>query len=392
MKQEGYGLVALIPVRGGSKSIPLKNIKPIHGRPLIYWTVAAAVETSGIDQIFISTDSEAIKNTVLGFGFSNVQVIDRSPETASDTASTESAMMEFALNYEFQDLMLIQATSPLLDAGALREGVALYQSKRYDSVLSTVRQKRFIWQEAQEGVTPVNYDPLARPRRQEFQGYLVENGAFYITGREAFLETGCRISGTIGTVEMDEMTYFEIDEPGDWVIIEEFLRRKYPSSGYDLSKIKMVVTDVDGVLTDGGMYYSEQGDELKRFNTKDGMGFGLLKKHGILTGIITGEGVNLVTRRAFKVQADEVHLGIKDKLPVLDEILSRYGLGREEVAYLGDDINDLEVIKAVGFGCTVADGVDCVKHHADYITKAKGGEGAFREVVQMILGSNEALI
>jgi len=200
------------------------------------------------------------------------------------------------------------------------------------------------------------------------------------------LSSKCRISGTIAAVEMAEETYFEIDEPSDWIIVEELLRRNHDESDYDsaLKKVKCVLTDSDGVLTDGGMYYSEHGDELKKFNTKDGMGFKLLREAGIITGIITGE---IVRRRAQKMKVNEVYLGIQDKMKILNEISTKYNLKYEEIAYIGDDINDLEVIKTVGLGCTVNDGMQCVKDVAKIITKSKGGEGAVREVVETILNA-----
>lgn len=149
----------------------------------------------------------------------------------------------------------------------------------------------------------------------------------------------------------------------------------------------MFTTDSDGVLTDGGMYYSENGDELKKFNTKDGMGFKLLKENGFKTGIITGENIELVKRRAEKMKVDVVYLGINDKMKILNEICNKFDLKYNEIAYIGDDINDLEVIKAVGFGCTVNDGMECVKEVAEYITKVDGDKGAVREVVELILDS-----
>ena len=384
--------VAFIPVRGGSKSIPLKNIKKIHGYPLVYWTVKAAVECQYIDKIYVSTDNRLIKDTVLSFAFPNVEVISRSPETASDTASTESAMLEFANQYEFENIVLIQATSPLLTAEDLDGGFVQYHDHTTDSVLSVVRQKRFIWKETETGTVAENYNPLSRPRRQEYDGYLVENGAFYITSRKAFIETGCRISGNIRTYEMSEDTYFEIDEPSDWIIIEEFLKRKYPHNKQDesnLSAIKMFLSDCDGCLTDGGMYYSEAGDELKKFNTKDGMGISNLKNAGLITGIITGENSEAVRRRAEKLHIDEVFLGVKDKLAVAKVLCEKYNLSLDEIVYIGDDINDLELIKAVGFGCAVSNAMPIIKDAADYVTAHRGGDGAIREVTDIILSARK---
>ena len=115
------------------------------------------------------------------------------------------------------------------------------------------------------------------------------------------------------------------------------------------------------------------------------MGFKLLKEAGIITGIITGENVELVRRRAEKMKVDEIHLGIQDKMKILNEICSKYDLNYEEIAYIGDDINDLELVKTVGIGCTVQDGMECVKDISKIITLAKGGDGAVREIVEIIL-------
>ena len=223
--------VAFIPVRGGSKSIPLKNIREINGRPLVYWTLDAAVQCAKIDRVYLCTDSGAIRAKVEEYIRRNdcaekLRCIDRPPETATDTASTESAMLYFAQACpDFAHMILIQATSPLLQAKHLSEAIAAYEAKQYDSLLSVVRQKRFCWKQDTAGFVPVNYDFRARPRRQEFDGYLVENGAFYINTRENLLRDECRLSGAIGVYEMDEETYFEIDEPSDWLIIEALMRK-----------------------------------------------------------------------------------------------------------------------------------------------------------------------
>ncbi len=159
-----------------------------------------------------------------------------------------------------------------------------------------------------------------------------------------------------------------------------------------LKDIKMVLTDCDGCLTDAGMYYSEHGDELKKFNTRDGMGFKLLRQGGILTGIITSENVDLVSRRADKLQLDILKMGAADKLSIVKELCGEYQIGLEQVAYVGDDINDLEVITHVGFGCSVASGMECVKEKASYVTTAKGGEGAIREVAELILDAQGKIV
>jgi|Wag4MinimDraft_16_1082657.scaffolds.fasta_scaffold00345_3 N-acylneuraminate cytidylyltransferase len=380
--------VAFIPVRGGSKSIPLKNIKKINGRPLIYWVLDATVECEEIDKVVVSTDSNKISEVVNDYNSEKIKIIDRSKEVSTDTASTESVMLEFANNYNFKDIILVQATSPLLDAKDLSKGLKKYRKKDTDSILSVVRQKRFIWEDQGSEAKPVNYNYNERPRRQEFDGFLVENGSFYITSKKRLVKYKSRISGNIKMVEMDEETYFEIDEPTDWVIVEKLLKQKYGKKNIKdikFDKIKCVLSDSDGVLTDGGMYYSENGDELKKFNTKDGKGFELLRKKGYITGIITGENIDLVKRRAEKLQLDEVFLGVKDKIAILDEICNKYDLKYENIAYIGDDINDLEIMKHVGLSFAVNNAIDSVKEVSDYVTLLNGGDGAVREFIEFIL-------
>lgn len=385
--------VAFIPVRGGSKSISLKNIRLMCGKPLVYWVTKAACECGDIDRVYVSTDNDIIKKTVEEFDFSKVTVIERSAATATDQASTESAMLEFAGRYEFDDIVLIQATSPLLTSDDLCRGFHTYQQEGIDSVISVVRQKRFIWEQGDDGVKPINYDVFNRPRRQEFDGFLVENGAFYVTSREALLRSKNRVSGNIQAVEMSEETFYEIDEPSDWIIVEHLLKDRERScdKGYEeiLRNIKIFLTDSDGCLTDAGMYYSESGDELKKFNARDGYGIRCLKENGIIVGIVTGESRELLVKRAQKLKLDELHMGVDNKLEVVKELCQKYGYSLSNVAYVGDDLNDLNVIQNVGFGCAVADAQQEVISCAAYVTKCKGGNGAIREVADMLIQAME---
>ena len=224
-----------------------------------------------------------------------------------------------------------------------------------------------------------------RPRRQEFDGYLVENGAFYISSKADLLKSQNRVSGNIKAVEMNEDTFFEIDEPSDWVIIEALMKKNGITAPLEIPEIKLFLTDCDGCLTDGGMYYSEKGDELKKFNTRDGMGFALLKQKGILTGIITSESVDLNRRRAEKLKLDILEVGCKDKASAIKRICEERGIDFRNVCYIGDDINDVEAIKLVGFGCAPADAMPQVKAVAKYVAITEGGRGVVREVADKIL-------
>ena len=206
---------AFIPVRSGSKSIPLKNVKLLAGKPLAQWVIDSANNSKLIDKVTISTDS-----TLISSKLHSCYVFERSPDTSTDTATSESALIEYCQQQELEDIIVfIQATSPLVKTEEIDEGINKVLSGQYDSSLSVVRQKRFIWNE--DG-TPT-YDLLKRPRRQEWNGYLVENGAFYISRVKDILTSKCRVSGKIGLVECSEESYYEIDEPSDWMIIEKIL-------------------------------------------------------------------------------------------------------------------------------------------------------------------------
>ncbi len=156
-----------------------------------------------------------------------------------------------------------------------------------------------------------------------------------------------------------------------------------------LKRIRLFAMDVDGVLTDAGMYYGESGDEWKKFNTRDGMGIKLLQKAGFITAIVTQERTKLVTRRAEKLTIPEVHQGVMDKLSLVREMADRHGLLLAQVAYIGDDINDLETLKAVGFSASPADGRPQVIAAVDYVCSKQGGEGAVREMIELILGAQQ---
>lgn len=385
--------VAFIPVRGGSKSIPHKNIRAFAGRPLVYWAVSAASGCGDIDRVYVSTDDDRIRAVVDSFGLEKVSVIGRGEETATDTASTESAMLEFAGAYEFDGIALIQATSPLLTSGDLSNGFQTFHGGGFDSVLSVVRQGRFIWRRTDGAAAePVNYDFRARPRRQEFEGQLVENGAFYITTREGLLASGCRLSGRVGAVEMPPETYIEIDEPVDWQMAEQLLMRRLAAAKGRLprlSDIRMLVSDCDGCLTDGGMYYSEGGDELKRFNTRDGHAFRMLRERGIVTCILTGEDMELNRRRARKMVVDEIVSGSRDKAADLILLCGRHGIAPRQVLYLGDDVNDLVAMGVVGFRCAPADACGAALEAADYVARRKGGEGVVREIVDGMIAKED---
>jgi YrbI family 3-deoxy-D-manno-octulosonate 8-phosphate phosphatase len=153
--------------------------------------------------------------------------------------------------------------------------------------------------------------------------------------------------------------------------------------------VRLLCVDVDGVLTDAGMYYGPDGEVLKKFNTRDGMGLARVREAGIAVAIISGADSAIVHARAAKLQIDDVFSGVANKRVVIDELCVRKNLELEEVAFIGDDLNDLPALECVGLACAVADAAEPVKAVAHYVTQRRGGDGAVREVCEFLIAAKQ---
>jgi YrbI family 3-deoxy-D-manno-octulosonate 8-phosphate phosphatase len=384
--------IAFIPIRCGSKSIPFKNIKEFCGKPLVYWNLEALQNSTNIDKVFVATDCDEIKSVVNSFGFEKVEVYDRDIKNANDIASTESVMLEFINKQEFDNsdlFFLVQATSPLTQTKDFEEALQTLERENADSLLTCVRTKRFLWN---NDFTPFNYDFRNRPRRQDFDGLLMENGAFYISTIINIKKDKNRLSGKIAIHEMEEFTAVEIDEEDDWMIAEK-LMYKYILSQKPKPIIKLFLSDVDGTLTDAGMYYGENGEEFKKFNTHDGKGFELLRKAGIKTGIITSENTKIVANRAKKMKVNYLYQGLecKGKFDIAKKICEKEGITLGEVAYIGDDINCKELLQSVGMAACPNNALHEIKSIPNIIKLSKkGGGGAVREFIEIIINKDNS--
>lgn len=369
--------VALLPLRGGSKSIPGKNLRAIAGRPLYAWSLEAALASQCFDTVYVASDSPAIRDDARARFGDRIRVIDRAPENATDTATSESVMLELLAKLECDVLALIQATSPLTRAEDFRAARAQFEREALDSLLTGVEVKRFFW--TRSGL-PLNYDPAHRPRRQDFPGTLMENGAFYFTRSTLLAQTGSRLGGHVGVHVMGEECAAELDEPADWAVIETLLRRRLTAA----ENIRMIVVDVDGTLTDGGMYYDAQGEALKKFNTRDAKGLLMLRDAGVRVCVVTQENSAVVHARMRKLGITDYFPGITDKPAWLKEARERWQLQPMQIAYIGDDVNDVECLCSVGLACCPADAVPEVRSVVQYVSSAPGGGGAVREVCDLI--------
>ncbi len=380
--------IGIIPLRKESKGIPGKNKKKMLGRPLFTWVLTEAI-FSDLDAVYVFTNDEEIIHYVNREYHWTDKVIAllRDENNAVDTASTESVMLEFTekIDCDFEVLCLLQATSPFTLAADINLTLSKISAGAFDSALTVVKTHRFAWNS--DG-TPQNYDVFNRPRRQDFEGLLIENGAVYASSKAAFIQSKNRLSGNIGLVEMHEESLTEIDSVTDWVIVENLLaeRQKRQKSN---QRINYLVLDVDGVFTDGGIYYDANGEMAKRFDMRDGMGLEILRQNGVEVMVLTSENSELVAQRMKKLQIQDTFLGVKDKYSFLKHILATKNSSFESVAYVGDDVNDLANICCSGWSFTPANATDIVKQHADIVLRNDSGTGAIREMCEIIMKYNK---
>lgn len=207
--------VALLLARGGSKGIPNKNLQLLGGIPLIEYTINSA-KYSDVDEVWVSTDSTYIKTISKSLG---AKVLDRPDEFAKDTSPSEDALLHFAENVDFDVLVFIQPTSPLLRPSQIDEGMEMLSE--YDSVFSAYKE-HWVPRWSLEG-NPQNFDNNKRTRRQEHEELYVENGAFYITTKDRLLESKVRVSGNIGIYEMPLADSFQVDTWDDLKLIERLV-------------------------------------------------------------------------------------------------------------------------------------------------------------------------
>jgi len=219
-----FTVVAVVPMRGGSKSIPGKNIRMFCGKPLCEWTLRAVLDCKSISRVFVSTDSEEIADVVSSID-PRIHVHRRPAHLATDDSTTEAAVLDLVTACDIRDKFIVtaQVTSPQTTSTDIAEAIAHLVETGADSLVSCARTRRFFWRD--DG-TPINYDPARRPLRQQWAGTLMENGAFYISTVDRLREGSARLHGKIAIHEMDENSSIELDELTDWEILEASFRRK----------------------------------------------------------------------------------------------------------------------------------------------------------------------
>lgn len=385
MKPDVVDVVAIIPARGGSKGVPRKNVKKIGGYPLIARAIRTCQQSGKVQQVWVSTDNDEIASVAKAYG---AGVIRRPDELSNDGATSESALVhalaqlkEFGI--EPKTLAFIQATSPFIQPEALANAIRRVSTGQDDVVFSAFETYAFIWKHAANSIVGANHNHAFRPRRQDREAHFQETGAFYVMQTEGFLKANFRFFGRVGIEVVPEEFAIEIDNPAELEVARR-LASSFDKVPLPAGVVKALVMDFDGVHTDDTVNVDSQGVESVRVSRSDGMGISLLREAGIPMLIISKEKNDVVQARARKLQIEAMN-GVDDKISVLRTWCVANNLELEDVLYIGNDINDADCLRNVGWPVVPADASTKIMHLAKIVLNNKGGRGALREVADLIL-------
>jgi YrbI family 3-deoxy-D-manno-octulosonate 8-phosphate phosphatase len=377
--------LALIPARGGSKGIPRKNLQELGGIPLLAHTILQAIRCPQIDRVVCSTDDEEIATIARRYG---ADISVRPAHLATDTASTDAVIMDYIERelprpYSDSIIVLLQATSPFRTPEDIRAAVAEFERQQVDSLLTVTATHRFrwTWEADGAGARSEDYDPRARPRRQDLPTRFQENGSIYIARAAAFKTERTRLPGSIGLYVMPEPSALEIDSPWDL----DAARALWPGftascAQPDLAGAKHLVLDCDGVLTDNRVHVDSGGRESVSFHRGDGHGLSALLRAGVPVTVVSRERSSALEHRCRKLGLNCVTGSLsKDEAMMA---LSAQGLALEDTVYVGNDLPDLAAMRLVGHPIAVSDAHPRVLAAARHITTRAGGHGAVREVCE----------
>lgn len=389
--------LAIIPARSGSKGIKDKNIRQIAGKPLLARAVEAAVGATQVDRVIVSTDSETYAQIAKAAG-ADVPFL-RPDEISSDTATSESALLhtlrwlEDNESYVPDIIVFIQCTSALLAAEDIDATIALVTAEGADSAFTATSNHGFIWKLGDQGAYGVNHDKCFRPRRQDLEPEYRETGAVYVMRRDGFLETKHRFFGKTLIHCVPSNRSWEIDDETDWLVCETLLQasEKKQQESKLPKDLKAMVFDFDGVFTDNRVWVNQDGIESVACSRSDGLRFNELRDAfpELELLILSKEPNPVVKARGNKMKIPVLH-GIDDKVGALELWMSERSITWNDIAYTGNDLNDLECIAKAGCGVAVADAYLEVKAAADLVLSKPGGHGAVRELVDLVLKKSNA--
>jgi YrbI family 3-deoxy-D-manno-octulosonate 8-phosphate phosphatase len=386
-------VLAIIPARGGSKGIPRKNVLPLAGVPLIAHAIRAAQTADRVTRIVVSTDDDEIADVAREYG---AEVVDRPADLSGDSAKSEDALLHVLETLAHDEgyhpalVVFLQCTSPLTLADDIDATIAALEDRGADSAVAVTAFHYFLWRHAGDGdAIGVNHDKRVRLMRQQREPEYLETGAVYVMKTDGFLQSRHRFFGRTAMHEIPSERVLEIDDPFDFTRAEERIAASQASPAKGAKpflprEVRGLAMDFDGVHTDDLVLVDEKGREAVFCSRRDGMGIEMLRGAGLPMVVISKERVGIVAKRCTKLQIP-CHHGEDEKLPKLQRWAADNGLAMGEIAYIGNDINDIACLEAAGIGVVPADAHPSALAAADIILSCSGGRGAIRELADLIL-------
>uniref|UniRef100_A0A3Q2TI96 N-acylneuraminate cytidylyltransferase n=1 Tax=Fundulus heteroclitus TaxID=8078 RepID=A0A3Q2TI96_FUNHE len=386
-RSDSRHLAALVLARGGSKGIPLKNIKMLAGVPLLGWVLRAAIDSEMFDSVWVSTDHDEIEKVAKSWG---AKVHRRSPEVSKDSSSSVETIQEFLRhNTEVDVVCHIQCTSPCLHPSHLQEALKKIIEDGYDSVFSVVRRHQFRWKEVKQGSNFLNLSPVNKfPRRQDWDGELCENGSFYIGTRDLILKENTTQGRKVAYFEMEPEHSVDIDVDIDWPVAEERVLR----FGYFGRGVSIMFCRVSRCLTNGKVFLSPSGEDMVSFHTRDTTGLRMLQNDGVEVVLLTSSEDPVTQSMADKLKkmigCEVMDVG-EEPLKDVQSVVEKNRLDWKNVAYMGNDPADATCLNLAGLSAVPADAPKDAADSAKYTCRHAGGMGAVREFAEHILLQKE---
>jgi N-acylneuraminate cytidylyltransferase len=404
------GVLALVAARGGSKGLPRKNVVPLDGHPLIAWSIAAGAASEAVDRIVCSTDDEEIAEAARRYG-ADVPFRRPAPLAADDTPDLPVfahvlRWLKDVEGWEPDLIVHLRPTTPLRRPGEIDRAIDLLRADpdatSCRSVCPPPHTPYKMWRRDDgpylapllevEGIA----EPYNEPR-QRLPAVLWHPGVLDVV-RSSTLLRGSMTGERILPLEIDPVYAVDIDGPEDLerAVIRlrtiDAVRPAPPALPW--GRVRLVIVDVDGTLTPGTAYYSEQGEELKRFHTHDAHGLSMLRDAGVQVAVMTAESSGFPKAWAAKVGVERIRVGVRDKATAVRSMADELGVSLADVCVIGDDWSDVPAFRAVssagGLTAAVGNARPEVVALAAHRCRADGGHGAVREICDLLLAARSS--
>jgi len=380
--------LAIIPAAANAQAFPGLYLATVSGRPLIAHSIETALESGKISRVFVATNLSKVADVGRTF---EAEVLHIPEDLQANQHS--GAVVDYMLytlktqaGYQPELVMILSPDAPLRPSGVIEQCIDHLLQSNADSLLTVCESMAQYWERVSRDVSRIDLQRTAYR----------ENGVIYLTRRRAFQGSSRVLSGHVEMVVMPESGSLQIRTPHDLWLIEQKMR--YNEDGdrirpielkKDLKNVQLVVLGVDGVLTDGGVFFDEMGDAMRRFNFRDRSAIKQLRDAGIHVALINTADAPNIDAWASQLEIEDVIMGRQQigKLEEVMELAEKYGLSADEVAFVANDTSDMDALNYVGVPVATADASTSVRNLCRIVLKTKGGGGAAGEFAELLLGA-----